>query len=72
MRKLKKSVWPHQVIIDNKHYGDESPDDWCKIHVGIRFKDWYGYVEKIDPYKKIFSFKDGPTALRFKIIWGYR
>lgn len=63
MRKLKKNIWPHVVSI--KEPKDKKPDEWCKDHVGIRFKDWYSYSPTIGVRE--YAFKDTETMLVFKL-----
>ena len=67
MRALKNNVWPYQVTVtDNKIISD----DWCKNHIGRRFRDWYSY--NIDHSTRIFAFKDEATLLVFKLACNYK
>lgn len=66
MRKLKRDVWPHQVLV--KHSNAEA-EQWCKQTIGYRFKDWYSY-DLMDTEHRVFAFKDTETLVVFKLKWG--
>jgi hypothetical protein len=66
VRKLNKKVWPYQTEI--KSDNSKEIDQWCRDHVGIRFRDWYGYMHKD---KRLYAFSDEEMLLVFKLRWGY-
>lgn len=66
MRKLKKELWPFQIILKS---GSEEIDKWCEEAIGRRFLDWYGYYYQDNT--KIYAFKDEATLLVFKLRWNY-
>lgn len=68
MRKLKREIWPHVVAI--REPTDNKPDEWCREHLGHRFKNWYSYSPTIGVRE--FAFKDTETMLVFKLKWGYQ
>jgi hypothetical protein len=65
MRKLNKKVWPYQVQVKSENDGDI--DQWCKDNIGIRFRQWYGYMYKD---RRMYAFTDEGTLLVFKLRWG--
>ncbi|HEY6435442.1 MAG TPA: hypothetical protein VIY47_02550 [Ignavibacteriaceae bacterium] len=64
MRKLKKEVWPFQIIIKTEEF---SVDEWCTESFGRRFETWYSY--NIEVGKRIFAFKEEECLLLFKLRW---
>lgn len=65
MRKLNKKVWPYQIAI--KSDNESEIDLWCRDNIGLRFRQWYGYMYKD---KRMYAFGDEATLLVFKIRWG--
>lgn len=74
MRALNKKHWPYviHIRIDSIYHHNElvrkidGACDWC--HATLSHKDWwYWYEEKI--HSHVFTFRDGPTAMMFKLKW---
>jgi hypothetical protein len=66
VRKLKKNVWPYQVLM--KPDAPTLIDIWCTENLGRRFNDWFSYNSED---KRIYAFKDEATLLVFKLRWSY-
>ena len=65
MRKLKKEVWPYEIHVKT---ATKEMDEWCGLHLGRRFQDWYRYYSD-SLEKTIFAFKEEETLLVFKLKW---
>jgi len=65
MRKLNKELWPYQVLVNNDIAKIEQ---WCKDHLGRRFRDWYSYDTTNG---RLYAFTDTEILLIFKLRWKY-
>lgn len=73
MRKLKKEVWPYQILIPKSNLQDvmlvKKIEDWCKECIGRRFVHWYSYLQDDG---LLYAFNDEETLLAFKLRWYYK